>query len=356
MQSERSRLTALLDELQAAERAGATALERWIDSSDEPYLRGGLRVVRGRDLDHAVLARERLVALGATPAAAVRDDLRALCEVLGEPTVLDRTKLAMLVARYPNGVLKLFRELVARIEADGETRALLELVNDDDRVNLGWLRDATDAFTLGQGLASSAFTLGQGLASSAFTLGQGLASSAFTLGQGLASLRSAADVQPNGGEPGRVVAFLDALRAAEDASADVFAAWAAASPADGLRGGLVAIAARERRHATLLEERVLELGGERVAALEAATRGAAVERFGASDVDDRAKLTRLLDGRAGHGAAQAVVGALGADHETRAMLELIDATEQATFAWLRAYRAAMAEDEALPARSDGSEG
>jgi DNA-binding ferritin-like protein len=298
MQSERSRLTALLDELQAAERAGATALERWVAVSDEPYLRGGLRVVRGRDLDHAALAEARLVALGGTPSATIRDDLRALCELLAEPTVPGRTKLGMLVARYPNGVLKLFRELVARIEADGETQALLEMVSDDDRVNLGWLREVTE--------------------------------------------RSPGDEQAGAGEPSRVVAFLDALRAAEDASADVFAAWAAASPAEGLRGGLVAIAARERRHATLLGERVVELGGQPVAALEAATRGAAVERFGASDVDDRAKLTRLLDHQPAHGMPPV---ALGSDDETRAMLELIDATEQATFGWLRAYRAGMADGD-----------
>lgn len=299
MHSERSRLTALLDELQAAERAGADALGRWIETSDEPYLRGGLRVVRGRDLDHAELAHARLVALGGEPGGVIRDDLRALCEVLAEPVVQGRTKLAMLVARYPSGVLKLFRDLVARIEADGETRALLEMVSDDDRVNLGWLREVAE--------------------------------------------RPAVDVLDGGGEPARVVAFLDALRAAEAASADVFTAWAAASPAEGLRGGLVAIAARERRHATLLGERLGELGGRPVAALPEALRAAAVERFGAPDVDDRVKLTQLL-ARPHAAPVEAVADALGADVETRAMLEVMEATEQATFAWLRSYRAGMGDE------------
>jgi len=321
MQSERSRLTALLDELQAAERAGATALERWIDASDEPYLRGGLRVVRGRDLDHAALAHARLQALGGHPGAGVRDDLRALCDVLAEPTVLDRTKLGMLVARYPNGVLKLFRELVARIEADGETRALLEMVSDDDRVNLVWLREVAERSTTEE----------------------------------TAEETTTETTTP--GEPARVVAFLDALRAAEDASAEVFAAWAAASPADGLRGGLAAIAARERRHATLLGERLGELGSRPVAALEATIRAAAVESFGAAAVDDRDKLTRLLDRQSGPGGAAATAhvmrGALGSDDETRAILELIEATEQASFAWLRAYRTAMAEDGGSAASAKG---
>jgi len=307
MESERSRLTALLDELQAAERAGAAALDRWIDAADEPYLRGGLRVVRGRDLDHAALAHARLVALGGRPAAPIRDDLRALCEVLAEPAVQGRTKLAMLVARYPHGVLKLFRELVARIDADGETRALLEMVNDDDRVNLAWLREVAE--------------------------------------------RGASAAAPPDGDPARVVAFVDALRAAEDASADVFAAWAATSPADGLRGGLAAIAARERRHATLLRERLVELGGEPVAVVAESVRAAAVRRFGASDVGDRAKLGRLLE-RPHAAAVQAVAGALGSDEETRAMLELIEDTEHATFAWLRAYHAGMAADD-LPAADGG---
>jgi len=309
MESERSRLTALLDELQAAERAGADALERWIDAADEPYLRGGLRVVRGRDLDHAALAQARLAALGGRPAVAIRDDLRALCEVLSEPAVHDRTKLAMLVARYPNGVLKLFRDLVSRIDADGETRALLEMVNDDDRVNLAWLREVAER------------------------------------GDANAALRD--------GEPARVVAFVDALRAAEDASADVFAAWAAASPADGLRGGLAAIAARERRHATLLGERLVELGAQPVAALADGVRDGAVRRFGAADVGDHVKLTRLLE-RPHAAPVQAVANALGSDDETRAMLELIEDTEHASFAWLRAYHAGMAADEVPAADADGS--
>ena len=50
MATSQGALPALLDELQAAEEAGAEALGLWIAGCDDPRLRGGLRVIRARDL------------------------------------------------------------------------------------------------------------------------------------------------------------------------------------------------------------------------------------------------------------------------------------------------------------------
>src|SRR5262249_42498283 len=61
--------------------------------------------------------------------------------------------------------------------------------------------------------------------------------------------------------------FLDALRAAEAAGAEVLAAWIGVCELDGLRGGLRAIAEREAAHAELLAERLAELGLPCTAAL-----------------------------------------------------------------------------------------
>src|SRR6266516_2573164 len=62
----------------------------------------------------------------------------------------------------------------------------------------------------------------------------------------------------SGPEPERewVIRFLDDLRAAEAASAEVLAAWIAVCALDGLRGGLRVIAEREAAHAELLAERL----------------------------------------------------------------------------------------------------
>src|SRR5579884_1513956 len=189
MASEQARVVALLDELQAAERAGAAALEQWIRSCREPALRGGLRVVAARDAAHATLA-----------------------------------------------------EVVRSIEDDGETRALLETIGDDERASLRWLRE------VGEGLPQ---------------------------------------VDDDGGaERETVIPLLDALRAAEAAAEEVFGAWIAVCASPGLRGGLRTIAAREGTHARLLAERLRELGAAPTRTLSAGLRRAALGYVGASGVSD----------------------------------------------------------------------
>src|SRR5437867_12179094 len=101
MPSERARVLALLDELEAAERAGAEALGQWMTVCRDPRLRGGLRVIRARDAGHAALAESRLRALGGVPTAQAGRNLVALCGVLAAADVSDHAKVALLVGRFP---------------------------------------------------------------------------------------------------------------------------------------------------------------------------------------------------------------------------------------------------------------
>lgn len=144
MASVREDLIALLDAFQAAERAGAEAVERWIAVCADARLRGGLRVISTRDRRHADLAAARLREMGGTPAAQVSRDLAALCRVVADPGVSDRSKLAMLLARFPAGADGPLADLVRRIHDDPETRALLETIDDDERASVGWLRRMRD--------------------------------------------------------------------------------------------------------------------------------------------------------------------------------------------------------------------
>jgi len=144
MPSERVRVIGLLDAFQAAERAGADAVGRWIDACEDPRLRGGLRVIRARDRAHAALAEARLRALGGVPAARVGRDLAALCGVVADPRVSDRTKLATLLARLPDGGDAPLADLVRGVDDDAETRALLESIGDDERASLRWLAAMRD--------------------------------------------------------------------------------------------------------------------------------------------------------------------------------------------------------------------
>jgi hypothetical protein len=138
-----------------------------------------------------------------------------------------------------------------------------------------------------------------------------------------------------------VVRFLDALRAAETAGAEVLAAWADVCELDGLRGGLRAIGEREAGHAELLGERLAELGRRGMAVLAEPFRREALGRFGSATVSDEEKLAFVLkrypdDGEVARPILR-VVDSLEDDPETRELLRLVADGENATVAWLRAY-------------------
>jgi len=143
-----------------------------------------------------------------------------------------------------------------------------------------------------------------------------------------------------------IVRFLDDLRAAEAAAAEVLMAWIAVCALDGLRGGLRAIAEREASHAELLAERLRELGAPSNARLDPPVRAAALTRFGSPVVPDEEKLglllTRYPDDAAATRAISGVLERLDEDLETRELLRLVAEGESATLAWLRAYHAGLA--------------
>jgi hypothetical protein len=129
----------LLDAFQAAERVGVAAVGRWLATCEEPRLRGGLRVIRARGIRHAALAEQRLRALGGAPSARVSRGLVALCEVVGDPGVSDRSKLVMLTARAPAKGRSPLAAAVDRLAGDPETRALLATIDEDGQASLEWL-------------------------------------------------------------------------------------------------------------------------------------------------------------------------------------------------------------------------
>jgi len=143
--AERARVIVLLDTFQAAERAGVEAVGRWLLACSDPRLRGGLRVIRVRDRRHAALAEARLRSLGGVPGASPSRALAALCGVVADPGVSDRSKLALLLGRLPARDDAPLEQLARGAEGDAETRALLESIVDDERATVRWLRRMRDA-------------------------------------------------------------------------------------------------------------------------------------------------------------------------------------------------------------------
>jgi hypothetical protein len=143
-----------------------------------------------------------------------------------------------------------------------------------------------------------------------------------------------------------VIRFLDDLRAAESASAEVFAAWIAVCALDGLRGGLRVIAEREAAHAELLTERLVEMGAAPAAQLAESVRATALEQFGSMQLSDEQQLALVLarypDDSSATRPVTDVLERLDGDPETREILRLVAEGEAATVAWLRAYHAGLA--------------
>lgn len=143
-----------------------------------------------------------------------------------------------------------------------------------------------------------------------------------------------------------LVAFLDDLRAAEAAAAEVLLAWLAVCTLDGLRGGLRTIAEREAVHAELLTERLHELEAPAQAAVAEPVQRAALARFGSAAVSDEEKLALLLarypDDAAVTRPLTDQLADCEHDPETCELLRLIADGEAATVSWFRAYHAELA--------------
>jgi hypothetical protein len=143
-----------------------------------------------------------------------------------------------------------------------------------------------------------------------------------------------------------VTRFLDDLRAAEAAGAEVFAAWVAACRLEGLRGGLRAIAEREAAHAELIAERLQEMGEPCDAVLDDGIRRDALARFGSEMLSDEEKLRLVLrrypDDESASRPITRILEQLDHDLETREILRLVADGEGSTVAWLRAYEAGLA--------------
>jgi hypothetical protein len=135
-----------------------------------------------------------------------------------------------------------------------------------------------------------------------------------------------------------LVRFLDDFRAAEVAGAAVLAVWGAIAQDPVVRGGLRAIAHRERRHGDLLAERLREIGGECRAALDPGLAEAAHERLASTTLSDAEKLAGLVACHADIDTAlrpmRAVIARIAEDQETKALLSAIVDEEVLTLRWI----------------------
>jgi hypothetical protein len=139
--SERAMLLHFLDEFRAGETFGGEVFAAWCAVATDPRVRGGLEVVREREAMHGRLLARRLAALGGEPRAELPEKFRnAACARLGSREIADADKIVDFMRRLPDpeAAVAPIREVIAQIEEDCETRALLESVLEDEAATVRW--------------------------------------------------------------------------------------------------------------------------------------------------------------------------------------------------------------------------
>lgn len=143
--SERDLVVRFLDEFRAGETFGGEVFALWREATSNPLLRGGLRVIAEREARHGRQLAERLAELGGnaevTLPASFREAARAR---LASREISDLDKLSGVLKRLPDAeaAVKPICDVIAQIEADCESRALLELIVDEETSTIRWLHAA----------------------------------------------------------------------------------------------------------------------------------------------------------------------------------------------------------------------
>jgi len=143
--SEREKIMHLLDEYRCSEGFVSEYLARWIEVSDQEYIKGGLRTVQQREAAHARLLEARLRELGGAPQCTVPAERREKeVPFFASAEKKDVEKLQSLATLFadPAEFLQPITDLIAEIQEDQQSKGLLRTIIDDERASIGWLLEA----------------------------------------------------------------------------------------------------------------------------------------------------------------------------------------------------------------------
>lgn len=142
--SEREMLVHFIDEFRAGEAFGGVAFSLWTEVAQNPSVRGGLRAVCEREAMHGRVLATRLGELGAQPTATLPETFReAARQRLGSVHVSDADKVADFLKQIPDAEAAVapIREVIAQIDDDLETCALLAEILEDELATIRWFHE-----------------------------------------------------------------------------------------------------------------------------------------------------------------------------------------------------------------------
>jgi len=140
--SEREAIISLLDGIQVAESCAGGALKAWAETSANPALKGGLRMIAEREAYHGRVFAERIRELGGECRATLDAFSRETEACIRDTTLTDLEKLTRLVERNgdPETLLRPILEFADNLTEDPETRELLRLFHADEMSSGTWFR------------------------------------------------------------------------------------------------------------------------------------------------------------------------------------------------------------------------
>lgn len=133
--SERELVLHFLDELRAGESFGGEIFGLWQEVAGDADLRGVLRSIAAREAMHGAMLAARLRELGGEERARLPESFKEATRArLASREITDSTKLVEVLARLQSveAATAPLREVIDQLEDDAESRALLELVIDDE--------------------------------------------------------------------------------------------------------------------------------------------------------------------------------------------------------------------------------
>jgi hypothetical protein len=141
----RMELLRFLDRFRAGEALGKATAKAWIEVSDVPCVRGGLRVVAQREGMHARLLAECIRAHGGTPSYELPEAVREeAMKRVSDRARGDAAKVLEFVQQVGD-VEKALAPIYAmadRLDEDPETQSLLRTIAQDERSTLEFFQQA----------------------------------------------------------------------------------------------------------------------------------------------------------------------------------------------------------------------
>jgi hypothetical protein len=136
-----------------------------------------------------------------------------------------------------------------------------------------------------------------------------------------------------------IISFLDKVRDAESRAGEYLSKWVAVCKTECVRGGIKMVAEREAYHGRVFERRLLELGGQKRAAMSDEARKYA-EYISNPNISDGEKLLRATastgDPKEAIRPICEFADLIKEDQETKEMLNLFAQDELSSATWLRA--------------------